>query len=61
MNADEKVKCNDNVVRDCSSKLLSTNVNKLIFLHHNAKNISDMTPVIEINELNTREKSHKYM
>ena len=28
MNADEKVKCNDNVVRDRSSKLLSTNVNK---------------------------------
>ena len=29
MNADEKANYNDNVVRDRSSKLLSTNVNKM--------------------------------
>ena len=61
MNADEKVKCNDNVVRDRSSKRLYIYVNMLTFLHENAKNICETTPVIEINELNTQEKSHKYM
>ena len=37
------------VVRDRRSKLLSTNVNKFIFLHQNAKSIPETTPVIEIN------------
>ena len=37
------------VVRDRRSKLLPENVNKLIFLNQNAKNICEPIPVIEIN------------